>query len=89
MQRLVHLASLREAVLSQLSQLDGVKAALTEKKVLQQGRLLAALDARLAAALAAVDPHRWAAPCSLTDMDVGMFHSSRPEHTPAFALLGG
>jgi len=57
-QRLVHLATLRETALAQLGQLDAVKVALTEKKSLQQGRLLAALEARLSAALAKVDPHR-------------------------------
>lgn len=58
-QRLVHLASLRESVLQRLGQLDAVKVALTERKATQQGRLLAALDARLSAAQAAVDPHRY------------------------------
>lgn len=57
-QRVVHLATLREEALSQLQQLDAVKVSLTERKVIQQGRLMAALDARLAAAHAAVDPHR-------------------------------
>lgn len=59
MQRLVHLATLREAALQRLGQLDAVKVALTERKATQQGRLLAALDARLSAAHAAVEPHRY------------------------------
>jgi hypothetical protein len=62
MQRLVHLATLREAALQHLGQLDGVKVSLTERKATQQGRLLAALDARLATAHAAVEPHRSAEP---------------------------
>lgn len=57
-QRLVHLATLRESALEQLGQLDAVKVSLTEKKATQAGRLQAALEARLATALAAVDPHR-------------------------------
>lgn len=60
LQRLVHLATLREEALSQLQQLDSVKVSLTERKIIQQGRLIAALDARLAAAHAVVDPHRTA-----------------------------
>lgn len=58
LQRIVHLATLREDALSKLQQLDAVKVSLTEKKVIQQSRLVAALDARLSAAHAAVDPHR-------------------------------
>lgn len=58
MQRLVHLATLREDALQRLGQLDAVKVALTERKATQQGRLLAALDARLSSAHAEVEPHR-------------------------------
>jgi hypothetical protein len=54
----VHLATLREDALQRLQDLDSVKVSLTEKKAVQQGRLIAALDARLSAAHAAVDPHR-------------------------------
>jgi hypothetical protein len=61
MQRLVHLATLREKALQRLGQLDAVKVALTERKATQQGRLLAALDARLSSAHAEVEPHRCAA----------------------------
>jgi hypothetical protein len=56
--RIVHLATLREDALQRLQDLDSVKVSLTEKKAVQQGRLIAALDARLSAAHAAVDPHR-------------------------------
>lgn len=56
--RVVHLATLREDALQRLQELDSVKVSLTEKKAVQEGRLIAALDARLSAAHAAVDPHR-------------------------------
>lgn len=56
--RIVHLATLREEALLRLQELDSVKVSLTEKKAVQQGRLIAALDARLSAAHAAVDPYR-------------------------------
>jgi hypothetical protein len=56
--RIVHLATLREEALLRLQELDSVKVSLSEKKAVQQGRLIAALDARLSAAHAAVDPHR-------------------------------
>lgn len=56
--RLVHIATLREDALQHLQELDAAKVSLAEKKAVQQGRLVAALDARLAAAHAAVDPHR-------------------------------
>jgi hypothetical protein len=44
--------------LQRLGQLTAVKVALTERKATQQGRLAEALEARLAAAHAAVEPHR-------------------------------
>jgi hypothetical protein len=61
MQRLVHLATLREEALQRLGQLDSVKVSLTERKATQQGRLLAALDARLSVAHAEMEPLRCAA----------------------------
>lgn len=66
MQRLVQLATLQSDALERLQELDAVKATLTERKVFQQCSVGAALDARLAAAHAAVDPHRQACHLSPT-----------------------
>ena len=85
-QRLVHLATLRETALAQLGHLDAVKVALTEQKATQQGRLLAALDARLAAAFAAVDPHRCVRPSGAVVVILCLLLTS--QHTPQ-GIKGG
>jgi hypothetical protein len=73
--RVVRLAELLLDARRQLRMLDDAKAALHERKALQQARLSAALDARLAAADAVLHPHR----CVVCAMRVG---GAFPQSTP-------